>query len=758
MAVYKANVNDLGQYPGNSVATPIEILYASQNLHSAQGKLQPKIFRDVIQLIFGSAKSNSAQQLAYHSQMTDKDTPFITTIPPLTHPAYRADIDGLRAIAVLAVVGFHALPAWLTGGFVGVDIFFVISGFLISTIIFNNLEHNSFSFLEFYMRRIKRIFPALLLVLVCSFSFGWLTLLANEYKQLGKHIVASAGFVSNFVLWKESGYFDNVAITKPLLHLWSLGVEEQFYIFWPILLWAAWKKRLNLLTVTAIVAVISFYSNIIGTKENPVAAFYSPQTRFWELLVGSMLAWSTLHKPPALSQFLNKLNCWCGSIIYARLPERNNRTLSNVQSWLGAAFIGIAMLKITKENSFPGWWAVLPTLGAALIISAGADAWFNRRVLSNRLLVWFGLISFPLYLWHWPLLSFATILEGEIPSLKIRMTAVAIAILLAWLTYKFIEKPMRNGTNGIAKTTVLIFLMLLTAYIGYNCYKRDGLGFRFSEFQKISNAQGEWDFPGRMTNVEMEGVKVYLQESQLTEKTLFLGDSNLEQYYPRIEALIKRYPTKTNSAIFLSEGGCLPMPDTASKILPHCNTMMSDSLKLTLGRADITRVVIAAQWYGYLFTQKQGARFKKNEEDLPIAVGSEGYNKALSAFSDYIGILIAQHKTVILVLNIPVGAQLNPAFIAKRSLKDFPSVFQIRSGGLRLSEFEQSFIKIKTDLINVAQHHKIKIIDPVTFLCRDDICKSVSAENEPIFKDNGHLRPSFVREKASFMDSTILQQ
>ena len=154
----------------------------------------------------------------------------------LSHPKYRPDIDGLRAIAVLSVVCFHAFPDLLKGGFIGVDIFFVISGFLISTIIFENLDKGTFSFSEFYSRRIKRIFPALLLVLIACYSFGWFALLADEHKQLGKHIAAGAGFVSNFVFWNESGYFDNAAETKPLLHLWTLGIEEQFYIIWPLLL------------------------------------------------------------------------------------------------------------------------------------------------------------------------------------------------------------------------------------------------------------------------------------------------------------------------------------------------------------------------------------------------------------------------------------------------------------------------------------------------------------------------------------------
>jgi peptidoglycan/LPS O-acetylase OafA/YrhL len=175
----------------------------------------------------------------------------------LSHPKYRADIDGLRAIAVLSVVGFHAFPAVLKGGFIGVDIFFVISGFLISTIMFENLQRNQFSFLEFYTRRILRIFPALLTILVACFAFGWFVLVTDEYTQLAKHIVGGAGFVSNFILWNESGYFDNSSDTKPLLHLWSLGIEEQFYIFYPVFLWLAWQRRINLLIATLAIALIS---------------------------------------------------------------------------------------------------------------------------------------------------------------------------------------------------------------------------------------------------------------------------------------------------------------------------------------------------------------------------------------------------------------------------------------------------------------------------------------------------------------------
>lgn len=192
----------------------------------------------------------------------------------LTHPKYRADIDGLRAIAVLSVVIFHAFPTMLPGGFVGVDIFFVISGFLISSIILGSLIENKFSFTQFYTSRIKRIFPALILVLVLSHAFGWFALLSDEYKQLGKHIASGAGFMSNFTLWQESGYFDNTAETKPLLHLWSLGIEEQFYIIWPLTLWIAWKYKTNILTLTLTLATGSLLFNLYHIKQDSTATFF----------------------------------------------------------------------------------------------------------------------------------------------------------------------------------------------------------------------------------------------------------------------------------------------------------------------------------------------------------------------------------------------------------------------------------------------------------------------------------------------------
>lgn len=401
-----------------------------------------------------------------------------THVPHLSHPKYRADIDGLRAIAVLSVVVFHAFPGWMKGGFIGVDVFFVISGFLISTIMFENLDRGTFSFAEFYARRIKRIFPALALVLAASYTLGWFALLTDEYKQLGKHIVAGAGFVSNFVLWGEAGYFDNSAETKPLLHLWSLGIEEQFYIIWPFVLWLAWKRKFHLLTLTILVAIVSFYLNLQGVQADSVATFYSPQTRFWELLCGSILAWFALYKKNACESSRSTINGWLAKAIHREDTVPDSKALSNVISFLGCLLLGYGFWKITKGVSFPGKWAVVPVLAAGLIILAGPKAWINRTILSNKIAVWFGVISFPLYLWHWPLLSFARIVESEGLSRNIRIAAVVLSVVLAWLTYKLVEHPVRLSAKNKARVTILVLLMSVIGYVGYDAYSRDGLKFR----------------------------------------------------------------------------------------------------------------------------------------------------------------------------------------------------------------------------------------------------------------------------------------
>lgn len=434
----------------------------------------------------------------------------------LLHPKYRPDIDGLRAIAVLSVVGFHAFPGWVKGGFIGVDVFFVISGFLISGIIYENLDKGEFTLREFYARRIRRIFPALILVMVACLVFGWFALLTDEYKQLGRHIAGGASFISNFLLWQESGYFDNSAETKPLLHLWSLGIEEQFYIVWPLLLWLTWKRKFNFFAVTLAIAVGSFYLNVKGIKQDAVATFYSPITRFWELMCGGLLAWVTIYKKESLTGIKLRLDRFILSNIYRNKEVEKGRTLANLSAFTGLALLAYGFSIIAKDFYFPGVWALVPVLAALLIISAGPAAWINRQILSTKVFVWFGLISYPLYLWHWPLLSFARIIENGTPSREIRVAAVVISIVLAWLTMKLIEKPFRFGNQKtglkVATLSGLMFAIGVSGFVVNNMglsqartldelsIKRQGWEYQIGNSLAWYRGKGDWLFLGNAYN------------------------------------------------------------------------------------------------------------------------------------------------------------------------------------------------------------------------------------------------------------------
>jgi len=395
------------------------------------------------------------------------------------HPVYRPDIDGLRAVAILSVLIFHAFPSMLTGGFVGVDVFFVISGFLISSIIFKSLIRGDFSFTEFYVHRIRRIFPALILVLAASFTFGWYALWPSEFEQLGKHIAASSGFVQNFVLWNESGYFDTESALKPLMHLWSLAVEEQYYLIYPLLLWIAWRLGVNIIMMVIVLGVMSFGYNVDQVNDDAVKAFFFPQARFWELMAGGGLAYYLLitkqvHMTDQLKQLVFRSHAFGRSTV----PEQRKVIAKNLLSGIGLLLIVAAVLVMNKETPFPGWWALTPVAGTVCIILAGPEAWLNRKVLANRWMVFVGLISYPLYLWHWPLLSFAHIVESGLPALPVRIAAVIMSFLLACLTYRFVEKPIRFGKQRLIITNSLWVLMVTLAGVGYGCFKLNGLEFR----------------------------------------------------------------------------------------------------------------------------------------------------------------------------------------------------------------------------------------------------------------------------------------
>jgi peptidoglycan/LPS O-acetylase OafA/YrhL len=499
----------------------------------------------------------------------------------LTNPKYRPDIDGLRGIAVLAVIGFHAFPRFFQGGFVGVDIFFVISGFLISSILFRNFEKNSFSYAEFYARRIKRIFPALILVLAPCLIFGWL-ILPSEFRQLGKHVAAGAGFVSNFAFWREAGYFDESAETKPLLHLWSLGIEEQFYIFWPLLLGICWRRKLNFLTITLLIAFASFATNLFLVQANPVAAFYSPLSRFWELMIGGLLAYLTIHR----SQKLPKQSAWV--------------------SLSGFLLVVTSIALVDSEKPFPGWWGLLPTIGTFLIISAGPSNWVNRRVLNSRILVAIGLISYPLYLWHWPILYAARRLVlfrlDETKATLAILASIALSVLLSWLTYRIVEVPIRFGSLKNRATRPLVLAMALLLAAGVVTYDSHGFGFRYPrEVMGIL----DYDFESATKASYREGACFLRPEQgpsqfagctspaspQISKSVLLWGDSHAAHLYPGFVHALGPQTQLTQ----LTASGCPPILGIKLKGRRHCRGI-NDFVLDYVSKAHPDYVILAGRW------------------------------------------------------------------------------------------------------------------------------------------------------------------
>jgi peptidoglycan/LPS O-acetylase OafA/YrhL len=423
----------------------------------------------------------------------------------------------------------------------GVDLFFVISGFLITRIIATDHGKGQFRLTNFYGRRIRRIFPALILVLLACLIMGWQVLLAHEYAQLGLHLVAGAGFLSNLALWRESGYFDTASELKPLLHLWSLGIEEQFYIAWPCVLWLAYRMTSSLLRLTGLMFLISWGWNAFTVGNDPVGAFYLPYSRAWELLVGAGLA----------------LMIQVPGVVAVRWAQHYRNPIAA----LGLLLIGLSMVALSKDSLFPGAWALMPTLGAAMLIAA-SGAWVNRHVLSARGLVAVGLISYPLYLWHWPLLSFARIIENQEPSVLLRLALVLMAVVLSALTYRYIERLLRH--RGVVVTFLLVLVMTLLGLAGWSVYSRDGLEFRYRKIVELPNQMKrdftKWEDKGMYPEAECTpnfaypNASICLQSAaDAAPSTVVFGDSHAFHAY---WGIAKSFADEGRVVKLVGRGGC----------------------------------------------------------------------------------------------------------------------------------------------------------------------------------------------------------
>jgi len=516
---------------------------------------------------------------------------------------YRPDIDGLRAVAVLSVVAYHADAALVPGGFVGVDVFFVISGFLITSLLVQSLGDGSFTFSAFYARRLRRLVPSLVVMLAAAAVAGWAWLFSAELVQLGAHIASSAVFVTNFVLWGEAGYFDRAAEDKPLLHLWSLGVEEQFYLVWPLLLWLTWR-RAQPLAILGSVAVLSFAANIATIHWSPAAAFYWPTSRFWELAIGGVVACL----PPRMR------------------PVTHAARLREAWAWTGALLLAAGFLLLDGDAAFPGWWALLPVAGTAGVIAAGPDAWLNRAVLSRRTVVVVGLISYPLYLWHWPLLTFGRMLAGGRLPASATVALVGAAFLLAWLSYALLERPLRHRPSRWVVPSLASALV---------CAGACGLALRADGGAMSrplpADVQALADFSYRPESVYRERVCYLLPDQppsafapECTETAppdrplvLLWGASHAAHLTPGLKQLQSQTPFRLAQ---FTGTRCPPLLDIDTPTQPHCQDVNRMVLE-ALPRLRPHTVLLAARWRLYpLDTLERTVKAIRQATDARIVV------------------------------------------------------------------------------------------------------------------------------------------
>ncbi|MEO1494517.1 MAG: acyltransferase family protein [Pseudomonadota bacterium] len=612
---------------------------------------------------------------------------------------YRRDIDGLRAIAVLAVVLYHAGAPWLPGGFLGVDVFFVISGYLITGLIIDRVREGTFSFVDFYERRARRLLPALFAVLAFTTAMALWLLFPLELKELNFHLRGAILFASNFTLAEKTDYFAIVAGSKPVLHTWSLAVEEQFYLVFPplLILILARGQALSQGVVFGLVA-LSLGSAIYFAPNHITAAFFMPHFRFWELGVGALLALGLGGGRP-------------------RTP-----LIAGVAGVLGLAAVLAAISPALPLLPVPGLGTAAPVLGTALIIWSGAGpvAW----LLSTRPFVALGLISYSLYLWHWPVLVFLGVwLDRQIEGTEAAI-AVAVSFVLAILSWRFIEQPVRHrrvlATRGRLFTFCGVAALALIAVTLVGDWT-NGLPQRFSErTARALSAQDAWL---RGTNAaclrraprmietddpdQFPGIACKIGDPEAPIDFILWGDSHASALQPALETAAK---TAGRRGLVFTHSSCAPLPgyprNAASTKMKGCarfNTLVRDMLR----RGEISTVVLGARWRAI------------EPEDAGL-------------LEDLIAGLTADGMDVIKVGQVPEFPFDVPATVARSlaSGRDLPTV--------RTLEEARENTSAAAAMCPPGACPAALRIDPVPWLCPDGLCP-VTVGDDPLYADRHHL-------------------
>lgn len=626
---------------------------------------------------------------------------------------YRSEIDGLRAIAVLLVIFNHLGLALFSGGFVGVDVFFVISGFLITSIIKKEIEEDKFTFKNFYKKRVLRLAPAYFLVIFSCFIFSYFLLAPMELVSFYKSVMYSLVFASNFFMWKEvGGYFSSNAEYIPLLHLWSLGVEEQFYIIWPtvLMIMLAWFKRWTGLLIALGVILGCIFAHFLSIKAPAMSYFLLP-ARAFELMIGA-------------------------AIVFIK-PNQFKTTVANILAAIGLIMIVFSSVYLTSESIFPGFYALLPCFGTALIIYSlqGQDG-IIKKVLSLKGMSFFGKVSYPLYLWHWPLIVFYKIRFGELTYMSMFGLMLAMT-LLSYLTYEYVERKIQTRFKGSNSARIvlkgyLIPVIAFAAFSGFVVYD-DGLKQRFNNnVPKIEDSINSASYKIRGECLYTPANKLPPQDkctlgvnSGETE-VLLVGDSHANHYSNMINVMLKDankkgYEIDQNSSFFMPDIERYVLKDGTQKLAPEFK-VRNDKIKQHLAEHKYKYVVLAGSYADNFII----SHFKDGSDKSSAEVMEAGLDRAIN--------LVEQSGSKALIIKgMPKVQELDQNCpLRKEMFGDVDCGFDRKIHDEHFKQWNEMLGRLKN------KHKNLIVIDIEDFFCDETKCY-LDRNGVPLYIDQKHI-------------------
>jgi len=632
---------------------------------------------------------------------------------------YRPDIDGLRALAILPVVFFHYHVPGFSGGFVGVDVFFVISGYLIAGLIYDEMREGRFSILKFYERRIRRIFPALFVLLAAATVAAWFLVFPHDFERFGKSLLATAFFATNVGFWRQLGYFDVAGETKPLLHLWSIAVEEQFYLFFPaILLLVGGRSKRRVLATVCIILALSFAFSLRAAIHEPGFAFYMLPSRAWELMLGALLA-------------------------IAAFPTPHRRALREGLAAAGILLIGYSVLMFTPATPFPGLAALLPCVGAALVIYSGGARTGVNRTLSAKPLVFVGLISYSLYLWHWPLYVFARYILLRAPTVWETAVLIATSFALATLSWRYVERPFRRRTFRPGRLALFGgagAAVAATALCAQLIVSSAGMPQRLPvDVQRILAAERDED-PRAITCFGMTGADVRAGKlcrigsvAAKTPSFILWGDSHAGSILPAVDAIARH---ENRVGLFAATDSCPPLLGVTRPDAWKCKAF-NDAVIQIATRPEISDVILDARWAknasGTSYGDEPPGHILLYDDEGRGVDGPTTNAVFLRGLTRTVRTLTQAGKKVILIGSAPEIGWAVPDVLARMRL-----AHEQRNMDLPLSVHLRRQQFVIEDFARMRKEYGVTIVDPGQVLCAGGACK-VALNGIPLYRDEHHL-------------------